>query len=52
MTVTDRIAMNQLLLAYRKQGLQEQAQQLAAALRAQIDADRDGEIQRNRVRLK
>ncbi len=49
---SDRIAMNQLLLALQRQGLNDEAQRLATVLRAQIDADRNAEIQRNRVRLK
>lgn len=48
---TDRIALNQLILALRMAGRREEAEAAALKLRAAIEADRKAEIERNRQHL-
>jgi superkiller protein 3 len=47
----DRLALNQLVLAYRRQGRQEDAAAVAAQLKKLLEAERTEEVARNRVRL-
>jgi tetratricopeptide (TPR) repeat protein len=47
----DRLALNQLVLAYRRLGQQEDAAAVAGQLKKLVEAERTEEIARNRVRL-
>jgi superkiller protein 3 len=47
----DRLALNQLVMAYRQAGRQKDAEAAAARLKALLDRERREEVERNRVRL-
>jgi tetratricopeptide (TPR) repeat protein len=47
----DRLALNQLVLAYRRLGRQEDAAAVAAQLKKLLETERTEEVARNRVRL-
>jgi tetratricopeptide (TPR) repeat protein len=47
----DRLALNQLVMAYRQLGRQAEAEAAAANLKALLDRERSEEVARNRVRL-
>jgi tetratricopeptide (TPR) repeat protein len=48
---SNRVALNQLVLAYRQLGRTSEARATAEALKASLARDRDAEVARNRVRL-
>ena len=48
----DHVALNQLILAYRKLGRNEQAERAAQRLRTLLAQEEKQEISRNRIRLR
>jgi Flp pilus assembly protein TadD len=48
---TDRLALNQLVVAYRRLGRQEDAAAIAGQLKTLLDKERADEVARNRIRL-
>jgi len=48
---TDRLALNQLVVAYRRLGRQEDAAAVAGQLKTLLDKERTEEVARNRIRL-